>query len=126
MSGMHLEKPYLTTTRYKNKSKKQKSKRQLEADAKHAAWLKKMGVDKISMPRDAKGRRLGIYQIPDYKTHSNVSPTSDQIPGHCARKNENSYTGTEIIGIGTMHKSNAVPVLRSNKESAKDLASMRR
>jgi hypothetical protein len=126
MSGMHLIGPYLTTTRYKNKSKKQKSKRQLEADAKHNTWLKKIGLDKISMPKDPKGRRLGICEIPNYKIQSNIAPTSDQIPGHCPRKNENSYTGTEIIGVGQMHKSNAVPVLRSNKEAAKELASMRR
>lgn len=34
------------------------------------------------------------------------------------------YTGTKIIGIGTLHKSNAVPVF-SNDE-AKDMARMRR
>lgn len=34
------------------------------------------------------------------------------------------YTGTKMIGIGQMHKSNAVPVFR--EEEAKELASMRR
>jgi hypothetical protein len=34
------------------------------------------------------------------------------------------YTGTKIKGIGTMHKSNAVPVF--SDEEAKDIASMRR
>jgi hypothetical protein len=34
------------------------------------------------------------------------------------------YTGNNIVGIGTMHKSNAVPVF-SNQE-AKDISSMRR
>jgi len=41
-----------------------------------------------------------------------------------AKKKENVYTGTEIIGIGQMHKSNAVPIRR--KQDAKDLANMRR
>lgn len=34
------------------------------------------------------------------------------------------YTGTEMLGVGTMHKSNAVPVFSSTE--AKDLATMRR
>jgi len=34
------------------------------------------------------------------------------------------YTGDKIIGIGTMHKSNAVPIF--NTEQAKDISTMRR
>jgi hypothetical protein len=41
-----------------------------------------------------------------------------------AKKKENVYTGTEIIGIGQMHKSNAVPIRR--KDDAKSIANMRR
>jgi hypothetical protein len=42
----------------------------------------------------------------------------------CVKKFGNSYTGDKIKGIGTMHKSNAVPVFSDNE--AKDLSSMRR
>jgi hypothetical protein len=42
----------------------------------------------------------------------------------CTKKFGNSYTGDKIKGIGTMHKSNAVPVFSDNE--AKDIASMRR
>jgi hypothetical protein len=34
------------------------------------------------------------------------------------------YTGTEMLGIGQLHKSNSVPVFR--KQDAEDLAKMRR
>jgi hypothetical protein len=34
------------------------------------------------------------------------------------------YTGTKILGIGTLHKSNAVPVF--SDEEAQDIARMRR
>jgi hypothetical protein len=34
------------------------------------------------------------------------------------------YTGTSMIGIATMHKSNSVPVF--NSEAAKDISKMRR
>lgn len=45
--------------------------------------------------------------------------------GACgARKDTPRYTGTNMIGIGTLHKSNAVPVFKG--EDAVDLAKMRR
>jgi len=42
----------------------------------------------------------------------------------CIKKENPVYTGTAIKGIGTMHKSNAVPVF--SEEQAKDIATMRR
>lgn len=42
----------------------------------------------------------------------------------CTKTFQNTYTGDKIKGIGTMHKSNAVPVFTDNE--AKDLATMRR
>ena len=51
--------------------------------------------------------------------------TSDTIPGGTPRKESNKYTGDLIVGIGTMHKSNLVPIMRGTNE-AKDIASMRR
>ena len=36
----------------------------------------------------------------------------------------NVYTGTKMLGIGTLHKSNAVPIFTD--EEAKDQATMRR
>jgi hypothetical protein len=38
--------------------------------------------------------------------------------------NKKVYTGDKIIGIGTMHKSNAVPIFSDNE--AKEISSMRR
>jgi hypothetical protein len=42
----------------------------------------------------------------------------------CGKTFQNLYTGEKIKGIGTMHKSNAVPVFSDSE--AKDLSSMRR
>lgn len=44
--------------------------------------------------------------------------------GLCTKRESNKYTGDEMIGIGQLHKSNAIPVFRT--EDAKDLARMRR
>ena len=42
--SMHLEKAFLTTTRYSSKKKKSNSKRVAESEAKHNAWLAKQGL----------------------------------------------------------------------------------
>ena len=42
----------------------------------------------------------------------------------CTKKANPVYTGTSIKGIGTMHKSNAVPIF--SDDEAKDIATMRR
>jgi hypothetical protein len=51
--------------------------------------------------------------------------TSDTIPDSCAKRESQKYTGDLICGIATMHKSNAVPVMRGTKQ-AEDIAKMRR
>ena len=43
---------------------------------------------------------------------------------HTSAPERKEYTGTLVKGIGTMHKSNAVPVI--DEQAMKDLASMRR
>jgi len=43
------------------------------------------------------------------------------------KKESLQYTGErKLVGIATMHKSNAVPIFESDKEHAKDIARMRR
>lgn len=55
--------------------------------------------------------------IPDYPSHTDTA-------GVAARVEPPRYTGTLVKGIGTMHKSNAVPII--DEEQMKDLARMRR
>jgi len=51
-------------------------------------------------------------------------PSLDTGAGVGAKKAAPVYTGTKIIGIGTMHKSNAVPIF--SDDEAKAISSMRR
>jgi hypothetical protein len=61
-----------------------------------------------------------------------TEPTKTDLPSHgrvwvtgaCTTKPSPTYTGTKIIGIGTMHKSNMVPIF--SDEEAVDIARMRR
>ena len=55
---------------------------------------------------------------------SSFSPKNKSAFGYAAKKEPKQYTGTLIKGIGTMHKSNAIPVI--DEQQMKDLASMRR
>ena len=57
----------------------------------------------------------------NYKTVASVS-TSEC---YTSKKDTEKYTGDQIIGIGTMHKSNAVPITKDS-DMAKEIARMRR
>lgn len=63
------------------------------------------------------GRRIGsdeFRNIPSHKTE--VCDTS--------KRESHQYTGNVVIGIATMHKSNAVPII--NQTQAIEVAKMRR
>ena len=51
-------------------------------------------------------------------------PSRDTGGGVAALAPAKVYTGTELIGIGQLHKSNGIPIFR--KQDAEDLAKMRR
>jgi hypothetical protein len=129
---MHLEGPWLSTT-----GKKKGPKRWASSEAKKLAekrqseWNRKL----IEFERLAPKFSTGPYNAPK-KTIKDFSPKIP--PGRetvhinsvdtgwvpCVKVHDQSYTGTKIKGIGTMHKSNAVPVF--SDEEARDISSMRR
>jgi hypothetical protein len=103
---------------------------QQRAKDKHDKWLRKRGVhpDQIRaiLPYNAKGKRLGVGPMPDYKSHQGerTIKTSDIVKGSTSLRQSNTYTGDFIVGVATMHKSNLVPVNRNQDGS--DYATMRR
>ena len=127
MGSMHLLPPYYSTTNTKRRKKKKKSKSLLEAERQHAKFLKKMGVSETKQPKP----KRSLTQVGSASANSTTesqkfkSSNSDQFYNPTmAKKEENVYTGTEIIGIAQMHKSNAVPV--RGKKQATEVANMRR
>lgn len=125
---MHLEKPYLNMNRHVGKKPSFNSAKLAKAKREHEEWLRSRGLapDQLErkLPRDKAGRRLGVAEVPDLKTRSNAS-LSNQVDGPGYAKPKMTYTGTEIVGIGVMHKSNAVPILRGTTQ-AQEISSMRR
>ena len=63
---------------------------------------------------------------PNFRRDADVVYKSADIgaPSVCAAPEVKKYTGTLVKGIGTMHKSNAVPII--DEEQMKDIARMRR
>ena len=124
---MHLVGPYMTTTNYKKRKAKNKTKKMLEAEARHDKWLRKMNAHPDQIAENKK-KNAGnpIRSIPDYRSTGNSIPTSDVIPGgSTAPQQKLVYSGErKLLGVATMHKSNMVPVFDS--KDAKDIARMRR
>ena len=122
---MHMLPVYYTTTNTRKRRKKNKTKSLIAAEKEHQAFLKRMGVgqskNKRSVAQPGSASALGAEGQRFKSSHS------DQCLGYdssMAKKEEKVYTGTEIIGIAQMHKSNAVPV--RSKKSAEEVAKMRR
>ena len=67
--------------------------------------------------------KIPTYSIPANRGTKHLNSLDLGI-GVAVKKETPTYTGTAMIGIGQMHKSNAVPIFK--QESAEDLAKMRR
>jgi hypothetical protein len=129
---MHLEGPWLSTT-----GKKRGKQKWASAEAKRVAQTRQSEWDRklIEFERMAPKFSTGPYNAPK-KTMSDYMPKTP--PGRettriesqdtgwvpCVQVADQHYTGTKIRGIGTMHKSNAVPVF--SDQEAKDISNMRR
>ena len=128
---MHLEGPWLSTSgkrkgkiKFRNSAEAQKA-RQLDADWKELQ--KKWDVD-----ADDKKRKRALMAEPLQYTLSapagretkRINSLDTGHSGAVRTKDIPKYTGTKILGIGTMHKSNAVPIF--SDEQAVEISTMRR
>ena len=115
--------PMYTTnaTKRRTQATKSRSKALFEAQAKHAKFLKRMGVGdlqrKISVPA----------REPAYARPSPDVPSLDSRSGTTAKAEPKVYRGKRrLLGVATMHKSNMVPVFADKPEEAAEIAKMRR
>jgi ABC-type Mn2+/Zn2+ transport system ATPase subunit len=110
---MHLVRGMTSLNTKKRKNRKKTSKI-LEEERKTAELLKKVGYVPNSNHR---------AEMPSY-TVKRAIPCSDYV-GNGFKRTAKQYTGDELAGIGTLHKSNMVPV-RKDSNDAKEIARMRR
>jgi len=113
---MHLVRGMTTLSTRKRKSKK-KTAAVLVEEQKIAKLLSRLRYVKNDS-------RVRVTDMPSY-TVSETVPTSNLIMKVEGKRKANQYTGNELAGIGTLHKSNSVPI-RKDSNDAVEIARMRR
>jgi hypothetical protein len=127
---MHLEGPWLSTTGKRKGKKKfasaEHARKARELDESWKALQKKWAVE----AEDKKRKRALASEVwkpaPATYRGANEPKIASRDTGWapCSKAPDKVYTGTEMLGIGQLHKSNAVPVFR--QQDAEDIAKMRR
>ena len=128
---MHLAHPALTMggkrkgkVKFRNAEEARKAR---ELDASWKELQKKWDVDADDRRRKrAMAAEPLTYKLttPVGRTTSRDIPSRDTGGNHSTAKVEKVYTGTKVLGIATMHKSNAVPVFA--EEEAIEISRMGR
>lgn len=101
----------------KRKPQNTPEKQQLRQD-----WdklLQKYETKAYTKPKTVKAKKPEPY-----RRETKHYPSLDTGGGQATQKPQQEYTGSEMIGIGQLHKSNAIPVFK--QQDAEDLAKMRR
>jgi len=128
---MHLIGPWMTTTgKKRGKQKWTSSEQKRKAQELEESWQKIVSKH-ASVAERSKATVCKTVQ-PLVQIQSDVPsrstkhiPSKDTgIKGAVTIKQTPMYTGDKILGIGTMHKSNAVPIF--SDDEAKDISKMRR
>jgi hypothetical protein len=107
------------------KSKKRKpTAKQRELDAAWENLVKKYAPKKPIAKTKDEGFSYSLGKPARRETPYIPSLNGGVESGSATKKQSPIYTGTKVKGIGTMHKSNAVPIF--SDEEARDIATMRR
>jgi hypothetical protein len=133
--SMHMLPPMFSTTG-KKKGKKKFRNADVANKARQNAESWQAFLDKWDIKPDDKSNRKNIQKstwmgptvnsrvVVDPRRLTNHIPSLDTGKGIAVKKEVQHYTGTECIGVAVMHKSCLQPIF--NKQSAEDVAKMRR
>lgn len=130
--SMHLHHPALSLNgkrkgkiKFRNAAEAQRAR---DLDASWKEILKAQGVADEQRKRTRAMRAEPLqYNLSSAEDRANTRHIPSRDTGHSGAlrtKDIPKYTGTKILGIGTMHKSNAVPVF--SDEEAVEISRMRR
>ena len=123
--------PYLTTTgkrkgkpKFRNADSANKARKAAESwQALLDKWEVKSEATKVRKPAKLVATS-GYNPLLDPKRSTRHIPSLDTGQGVAVKAPNKVYTGTAMVGIGQLHKSNAIPVF--SKEDAIDISKMRR
>lgn len=130
---MHLEGPWLSTTgKRKGKQKFRNADEARKARELETSWKELQKKWKLEAESRKQARALTAPVMLPTQAQVYRRDTGPKIPslnggkdmGPALKAPDKVYTGTKIIGIGTMHKSNAVPIF--SDDEAKEISKMRR
>ena len=128
---MHLCGPALTMTgKKKGKVKFRNAEEARKARELAADWDKLKSKWGVPAKKEKKvGKIFEPLHTGGYKLTTPVGRETPRYPsrvteGHSTASVHKVYTGTKVLGIATMHKSNAVPVFAA--EEAVEISKMRR
>jgi hypothetical protein len=129
---MHLHHPSLSLNgKKKGKIKFRNAEEARKAKELATDWEKLKSKWAVNNERKRASKKFEPMQTDAYRLTAPAGRETQKInsldTGHTGAvtvKQIPQYTGTKIIGIGTMHKSNAVPIF--SDEQAKDISTMRR
>ena len=115
-----MKKPHKFAKQDNPKAKAAQLQKEWEAMlARHSKPLER-GAKALGIRGVAKSKPAPVVQTPE----STVKSNPHGMMGVAAKAAPKVYTGTKIVGIATMHKSNLVPIF--NEEAAVEVAQMRR
>jgi hypothetical protein len=107
--------------------KKKKKKPNAKQRALQASWqeiMKKYETKTVTPNKKVVARPSSPSVVIPVSRITNTIPSLDSGQGNAVKMPAKVYTGDAMIGISTLHKSNAVPVFR--QEDAIDISKMRR
>ena len=135
--SMHLLPPMYSTTGKKKGPKKWASAEAKRREQLHketwARTLKELDKLKPQFSREVRALKPALEKSLAMMSSGPKIPPGRETPRiasldtgwvACTKKSDTAYTGTKVKGIGTMHKSNAVPIF--SNEEAIDISKMRR
>lgn len=126
--SMHLERGLTTTGKKRGKQKfrnAEAAKRHRELQQQWLDLRKRWKVEdqkRVSKNLSAKAYQPAPINYRGSSLPKITNPVQSWDP--CTKNPDKVYTGSAIIGIGTMHKSNAIPIF--SDDQAKDISKMRR
>jgi hypothetical protein len=124
--SMHMEGPWLSMTgKRRGKKKFASAEHKRQAEILEEEWQKLKDryapATKIKVGRSSYVPPKPLRRDAD---QPRIASLDTGVKGAVNVRMPQKYTGDNIVGIGTMHKSNAVPIF--SDQEAKDISSMRR
>jgi hypothetical protein len=110
---------------YVNNTSKKKNKINKKKQHEYEKWLDshKVKPEVLKKLKERDSQWKYDFSVPKGRENQKISSHSTGL-SYAKASEKKTYTGDKMLGIGTMHKSNAVPVF--SREEAQEMSSMRR